>query len=131
MSAKQPGGMDLQIALRIRAMRVQAGMSQGELAAHLGVTFQQVQKYEKGLNRVGAGRLFEIARVFGVPVQTFFPSSDEFRNLGSEALTSRRTVREFLSGPEALKLCERYLSLTTGQRRAVSALLKDMAAGNQ
>lgn len=62
------------VALRLREFRVGAGMSQTELADQLGVSFQQVQKYESGANRVSAPRLAAIARALGRPVDSFFPS---------------------------------------------------------
>ena len=52
------------------------GMSQEKLGEHLGITFQQIQKYEKGTNRIGASRVFEISRVLGVPIQFFFDDFD-------------------------------------------------------
>jgi transcriptional regulator with XRE-family HTH domain len=61
MSAKSPDDIDVQVGQRIRILRLEAKVSQTELAEQLGVTFQQVQKYEKGVNRVGAGRLTKIA----------------------------------------------------------------------
>src|SRR6202162_196521 len=69
---KAPDARDMDVGRRIRAQRLVCRMSQTELANNLGVTFQQVQKYEKGVNRVGAGRLSRIAEVLGVPVAFFF-----------------------------------------------------------
>jgi transcriptional regulator with XRE-family HTH domain len=68
MSIRSPDPVDVQVGSRIRLLRQGAQMSQAALAEHLGVTFQQVQKYEKGMNRVGAGRLTKIAAVLRVPV---------------------------------------------------------------
>lgn len=64
--------IDRMVGSRIRARREALGMSQGRLGQALGVTFSQVQKYEKGSNRIGAGRLFQVATLLGVPVQYFF-----------------------------------------------------------
>jgi transcriptional regulator with XRE-family HTH domain len=69
---RQPNSVDRQVGESIRAHRLLAGMSQGELGRKIGVTFQQVQKYEKGTNRVGAGRLPQIAEILGVPVGALF-----------------------------------------------------------
>jgi transcriptional regulator with XRE-family HTH domain len=71
---KKANLVDVHVGLRIRAARLASGLSQERLGAALGVTFQQVQKYEKGTNRVGAGRLSDIARVLSVPVAYFFES---------------------------------------------------------
>ena len=65
MTAKKPDPVDVEVGQRIRIERLQSGLSQTSLAEQLGVTFQQVQKYEKGVNRVGAGRLTKIAKVLG------------------------------------------------------------------
>ena len=76
MSVKRPDPVDIEVGHRIRIERLSRGLSQTALANKLGVTFQQVQKYEKGVNRVGAGRLTKIAEVLGVNVGTFFSGSN-------------------------------------------------------
>jgi transcriptional regulator with XRE-family HTH domain len=72
---RQPNSADIQIGKSIRAHRLIVGMSQSDLAGKLGVSFQQVQKYEKGVNRVGAGRLPQIARIFDIPIATLFDAN--------------------------------------------------------
>lgn len=67
-----PHPIDIAVGRQLRACRLSAGMSQGRLAAALGITFQQVQKYESGGNRISASRLWEIGRVLGVPLETLF-----------------------------------------------------------
>jgi transcriptional regulator with XRE-family HTH domain len=69
---RQPTSVDVEVGESIRAHRLLAGMSQGDLARKIGVSFQQVQKYEKGTNRVGAGRLPQIAAIFDVPIGALF-----------------------------------------------------------
>src|SRR5579871_3662815 len=69
---KQANPVDVQVGNRVRLRRMLIGMSQERLGDLLGLTFQQVQKYEKGVNRIGAGRLFEIARILGVPIEFFY-----------------------------------------------------------
>ena len=76
MSVKRPDPVDIEVGHRIRIERLARGLSQTALANQLGVTFQQVQKYEKGSNRVSASRLYYVAQVLGVPIQFFF---DELR----------------------------------------------------
>jgi transcriptional regulator with XRE-family HTH domain len=68
--------VDAHVGQRMRQRREALGVSQGQLGRHLGLTFSQVQKYEKGTNRIGAGRLHHLARVHGVPVQFFFEGLD-------------------------------------------------------
>jgi transcriptional regulator with XRE-family HTH domain len=69
---KQPNQIDIDVGNKIRLRRRLTGMSQTALGTALGITFQQVQKYEKGTNRVGASRLSDMARILGVPVSYFF-----------------------------------------------------------
>ena len=69
--------LDAEIGRRLREARVVRGMSQTELGDALGITFQQIQKYEKGLNRIGSGRLFKISRILRVPVTYFYDGLEE------------------------------------------------------
>jgi transcriptional regulator with XRE-family HTH domain len=69
--------LDVEIGQRVRAFRLQKGLSQQKLADQLGVTFQQVQKYEKGANRIGVGRLQAIAAILGVAIYDFFTSAGQ------------------------------------------------------
>lgn len=82
---------DAEVGLRIRSRRLEQRLSQTELANSLGLTFQQIQKYEKGVNRVSAGRLAKIAEVLGVPMTFFFGGSDAMgtsRDARSEGASS-------------------------------------------
>ena len=72
---RRPNSADIQIGESIRAHRLIIGMSQSDLASQLGVSFQQIQKYEKGMNRVGAGRLPQIARIFDIPISALFDAN--------------------------------------------------------
>src|ERR1700754_775254 len=72
---RQPNSADIAIGRAIRAHRLIVGMSQSDLARKLGVSFQQVQKYEKGTNRVGAGRLPQIAKIFNIPIGALFDAN--------------------------------------------------------
>ena len=72
MSVKRPDPVDIEVGHRIRIERLARGLSQTALANQLGVTFQQVQKYEKGVNRIGAGRLQRISEALEVPISFFF-----------------------------------------------------------
>jgi transcriptional regulator with XRE-family HTH domain len=80
--------IDIEIGKRLKRARVAAGLSQTQLGVHLGVSFQQVQKYEKGLNRIGGGRLYKIARVLGVKVTYFFDDVEHL--LDSETVPAGR-----------------------------------------
>ena len=74
MPKRGPDPLDIEVGQRVRTFRLHKGLSQEKLADQLGITFQQVQKYEKGTNRIGAGRLQRIANVLGIPVSDFFTS---------------------------------------------------------
>ena len=91
MSIKSPDRVDVQVGSRIRLLRQGAQMSQTDLAEQLGVTFQQVQKYEKGMNRVGAGRLTKIAAVLGVPVSELL--GDDGAAQSNAALSPKRRTQ--------------------------------------
>jgi transcriptional regulator with XRE-family HTH domain len=105
LSAKEPHPFDLIVGLRIRQRRKHLGLSQTALAAALGVTYQQVQKYEQGLNQLSAARLFKIADALAVPVSSFFdglppPSRVADRRIGRRR--SKSTSRqEKVAGVEA------------------------------
>ena len=70
-SSRRANPVDVHVGARVRLRRMLLGMSQEKLGEHLGLTFQQIQKYEKGINRIGASRLFDLSQVLGVPVQFF------------------------------------------------------------
>jgi len=73
---RSPTAIDQHVGARMRAARLEAGKSQTEVADAIGITFQQVQKYEKGTNRISAGTLHELSRLFDTPVQFFFNGMD-------------------------------------------------------
>jgi transcriptional regulator with XRE-family HTH domain len=124
MSNKSPDSTDAQVGQAIRAHRLMAGLSQTELADRLGITFQQVQKYEKGVNRVGAGRLSRIARILEVPVATLFgPQADATSSKSANAFPHR-----FISDRNALRLMTAYADIKDRNLRlAVADLVEAMA----
>ncbi len=78
--------IDVEIGERLKQARVAARLSQTELGANLGISFQQVQKYEKGMNRIGSGRLYKVARVLGVKITYFFDDMDHLLDLDAVPL---------------------------------------------
>lgn len=72
-----PDEVDVYVGARLRARRAELGLSQEKLAEKVGLTFQQVQKYERGSNRVAAGRLYQFAQVLGTPITYFFPDDPQ------------------------------------------------------
>lgn len=100
------------------------GMSQEKLGDLLGLTFQQVQKYEKGVNRIGAGRLFEIARILGVPIDFFYDGVAAPEGLGA----STPPVMEFVSSGEGLQLSLAFMKIKDPKvRKRVLDLVKSLA----
>jgi transcriptional regulator with XRE-family HTH domain len=97
MSTKTPHATDVIVGRNVRLIRTQRGVSQTELAKALSLTFQQVQKYEKGTNRISASKLYEIANYFGVGIATLFSGVEEPGNdgslfpFGADALTVARS----------------------------------------
>ena len=100
MSTKRPDALDVMVGGKIRILRIDRGVSQADLAEQIGVTFQQVQKYEKGMNRVGASRLLRIASVLGVSMGELFESPGEL----ADSISPFRLLAE----PGALRLLKSY-----------------------
>lgn len=122
MSQKSTGPLDKAIGQRIRLRRTAIGMSQEKLGEILGVTFQQVQKYEKGTNRVGASRLQSIADALGVPVSFFFDQDTSAEERGSD-------IRDFLVSKEGLALAHAFLKIESpAMRRALVEMAQAAAA---
>lgn len=97
-------GVDAVVGARIRERRTQLGMSQEALAEKLDLSFQQVQKYEKGSNRIGAGRLYEVAKVLAVPVEWFYATLDDGTEAPAEIGTKAlRLMQRFNALPDPLK----------------------------
>jgi transcriptional regulator with XRE-family HTH domain len=118
---KSTNSHDIEVGQRIRARRMAQGMSQTELGNMLGVTFQQVQKYEKGVNRVGAGRLVRVGEALDVPVSFFFGATDG----GSE---DTRAILGFLDTSYSLRLLRAFSRIPPGSvQRAVVELVESIA----
>jgi transcriptional regulator with XRE-family HTH domain len=114
VDAKQPNQVDIHVGERIRVRRKQLHMTQEALALVLGLTFQQVQKYERGLNRITAGRLYDMARVLDTPVAFFFE--------GLVGHTPPRAFREDADPPpplppETADLVEAFARITSSRQR--------------
>ena len=132
MNKKVPNPIDVFVGSRVRLRRLMVGMSQEALADRLGVTFQQVQKYEKGTNRISASRLQAISDVFRVPPSFFFQDDD---NAASATGVAHETgdVSTFVSSKEGLDLNRAFLKIEdAGVRKSIiqlaTALSKASAA---
>lgn len=121
MLARKPDPLDAMVGAKIRIFRMSRGLSQTDLGDRIGVTFQQVQKYEKGANRVGASRLSHIAAVLGISVgELFEPSRDRPADSNSPF--------RLLGEPGALRVLKAYVRTTDPRiRRAIVNLIEGIA----
>jgi transcriptional regulator with XRE-family HTH domain len=122
---RRPNSADVQIGASIRAHRLIAGMSQSDLAKQLGVSFQQVQKYEKGANRVGAGRLPQIAEIFDIPISALFKG---YADTSPGKGTGNAAPAKLITDPTVLKLLTSYADITNRAiRRCLAELVDEIA----
>jgi len=126
---KQANPIDAQVGNRVRIRRMLIGMSQEKLGDMLGLTFQQVQKYEKGVNRVGAGRLYEISRILGVPIDFFYEGVASAQEPGGFAESRNAPpVMEFVSSGEGLQLSLAFMKIKDPKvRKRMLDLVKSLA----
>jgi transcriptional regulator with XRE-family HTH domain len=124
---KQTNPVDIQVGNRVRIRRMLIGMSQERLGELLSLTFQQVQKYEKGVNRIGAGRLFDVSRILGVPIDYFYEGVGA--QLAQEGFTENAPpVMEFVSSGEGLQLSLAFMKIKDAKvRKRVLDLVKSLA----
>jgi transcriptional regulator with XRE-family HTH domain len=133
----RPSPIDVHVGSRIRLRRTLLGMSQERLGEALGLTFQQVQKYERGVNRVGASRLFDLSRVLDVPISFFFDDMPDALSSAYGAQGHRRMVGlsepqegfadDTLNRRETLELVRAYYRITDPSvRKRVFELIKSM-----
>ena len=124
--AKAATPMDALVGSRLRTRRKQLRISQERLGKEVGVSFQQVQKYENGTNRIGAGRLFEVARILDVPIDFFY----EGVSRGTEERTGDAAppVMEFVSSGEGLQLSLAFMKIKDAKvRKRMLDLVKSLA----
>ena len=128
-SKKKPNPIDVHVGSRIRLRRNMTGMSQEKLGENLGITFQQIQKYEKGTNRVGASRLQAIASILEVPIAYFFegaPGETPAEGFAEDSQTAY--VVDFLSSTEGLLLNRAFARIGDPKvRRRIIELVRTLA----
>ncbi len=129
---KKPNPTDIHVGSRVRLRRNMLGMSQEKLGENLGITFQQIQKYEKGTNRVGASRLQAIATILGVPVAFFFedlPGQETSGNRGFAEDAPTAFAIEFCTSAEGLQLNRAFVRIADAKvRRKIIELVKTLSA---
>jgi transcriptional regulator with XRE-family HTH domain len=126
---KSANEIDAHIGSRVKLRRMAIGMSQEQLGQALGLTFQQVQKYEKGLNRIGAGRLYRIAQVLDVPVSSFFEGLPEAGGDSSaEEIANTAELMSFLASIEGYQLSTAFSRIEdAATRRRLVDLIRTIA----
>src|ERR1700744_3204857 len=130
----KPNPVDVHVGSRVRLRRTLLGMSQEKLGDALGLTFQQVQKYERGANRVGASRLYDLSRVLDVPVSYFFDEfGDQAALQGGTSAGGEEAAEAYQPNPmmkrETLELVRAYLRIADPQiKRRVFDLTKALAS---
>jgi transcriptional regulator with XRE-family HTH domain len=133
MAGKKPNPVDTHVGSRVRLRRMLLGMSQERLGESMGLTFQQVQKYEKGVNRIGASRLFQISKILDVPIQFIFeeaPHSGEGSPArGMAEPDSEAFILEFLNSREGLELNRAFVKIGSAKvRKSVVDLVRALSA---
>lgn len=134
MAKKAPNPIDKYVGSRVRMRRMMLGMSQEKLGNALGLTFQQVQKYEKGTNRIGASRLQQISQILQVPVSFFFDGAPDLPAQTSEfaEAPSPTYVSDFLATSDGLALTRAFMRIPDSKlRRKIVELVEQMAASDK
>jgi transcriptional regulator with XRE-family HTH domain len=136
IAKKAPNPVDKHVGARVRMRRMMLSMSQEKLGDALGLTFQQVQKYEKGTNRIGASRLQQISNILQVPVSFFFdgaphvPGTGRFEGMGEAP--SPAYVSDFLATSDGLALTKAFMRIHDSKlRRRIVDLVEQIAAGEK
>ncbi|TGY89060.1 XRE family transcriptional regulator [Marinicauda algicola] len=125
-----PNAIDRHVGSRVRLRRQLLNMSQEKLGEELGVTFQQVQKYERGANRIGAGRLWTLARVLDVPVSFFYEGVSETLNQPGFAEGDQTPIiDDFIQSADGVQLAQAFARIRDSKvRRRILELVRTLAA---
>jgi transcriptional regulator with XRE-family HTH domain len=130
MLVKSPNATDKHVGARVRMRRLMLGMSQTKLGEAVGLTFQQIHKYEKGTNRIGGSRLQQFAHILHVPVPFFFEGLPQVsESSGEGAAPSAAYVDDFLASSEGLSLTRSFMAIDNPKlRRCIVDLVEQLAA---
>jgi transcriptional regulator with XRE-family HTH domain len=136
MTKKTPNPIDKHVGSRVRMRRMMVGMSQEKLGDALGLTFQQVQKYEKGTNRIGASRLQQISSILQVPVAFFFEgapqaSNDDNIQVNLDGAPSPAYVSDFLATSDGLALTKSFMRIKDAKLRRRIVDLVEQIVGEE
>jgi transcriptional regulator with XRE-family HTH domain len=128
---KNADPVDIYVGSRVRMRRIILGMSQEKLAEALGLSFQQVQKYEKGKNRIGSSRLQSISEILGVPIQFFFEGAPSTVSIGNADL-HMDFVTEFITTDEGLTIARAFSKIKDARlKRRIADLVEGLTAENR
>ena len=134
IAKKAPNPTDRHVGARVRMRRMMLGMSQEKLGDALGLTFQQVQKYEKGANRIGASRLQQIAHILQVPVSFFFEGAPNVpgQQTGTAEAPSPAYVSDFLATSDGLALTKAFMRIKDPKlRRRIVDLVEQIVSADE
>ena len=129
MAKKVPNPIDVHVGTRVRIRRLELGLSQEKLGDALGLTFQQVQKYEKGTNRIGASRLQHISGILKVPIAYFFEGGPSQLKAKGDAPSSAY-VSNFIASSDGLALAKAFTQIKNARVRHLIAMLANEIAGD-
>jgi transcriptional regulator with XRE-family HTH domain len=118
--AKRPSSIDIAVGRNVRIWRLAKGLSQAQLATRLGVTFQQIQKYEVGANRIGTGRLVKLAAILGVPIAALFD--------GTEGADPSRSLLALIADKRAFRLAHAFAAIKDNTARVTLVNLVEKIA---
>lgn len=136
VAKKAPNPIDKHVGSRVRMRRMMLNMSQEKLGDALGLTFQQVQKYEKGTNRIGASRLQQISNILQVPVEFFFEGAQNIAGVprpeGAADAPSPAYVADFLASADGLALTKAFMRISDLKlRRRIVDLVEQIATADK
>lgn len=127
---KSPNPVDIHVGSRVRLRRMLVGLSQEKLGQSMGLTFQQIQKYEKGVNRIGASRLYDLSQILKVPVGFFYEGmnqSDGSANTGMAEENTEAFLYEFLNTRDGLELNRAFVKVSDANiRKSVIDLVRSL-----
>jgi len=125
MDKKSPHPIDVHVGTKVRIRRLMLNMSQDKLGDALGLTFQQIQKYEKGTNRIGASRLYQLAKILSVDVQFFYNDMDISGGAPGFGESQATEFMSNLTSPESIQLCRYFSTIDNPQvRKKILDLIK-------
>ena len=116
--------VDVHVGMRVRHRRWMVGMTQQQLGERVGIKFQQIQKYETGMNRISASRLWDIAAALDVQISFFFEGLEGSDDMAQSAESNARPQGDLLADKEALELVRSYYSIPETQRRRLFDLAR-------